>query len=335
MSQPPKPKVTRAVRYLRGAMLLAALALPILSLTVFGSLWLWQNGYVLYWAISALFVTTIAFGLERWLLRDLYSNVRSGVSQNEEAVRFATAREDDAWKSVLKLAETLDVDTIDSRDALFDLGKRTVETVARQMHPEHKEPLLKFTLPELLALIERVSSELGPFVRETIPLGDRLTVGQFLAIYRWRGLLDVADKAYDIWRIMRILNPATAVAQELREKFTRQFYDWGRKELARKLTTAYVREVGRGAIDLYSGRLREHGLNEPASEDIPTTSEEIPEKALAEAAHRRDELTDERGKPMNKPKVKPKRFAGTRRVLGQATNAAKVLLRRKSDDALK
>jgi ABC-type transport system involved in cytochrome bd biosynthesis fused ATPase/permease subunit len=92
-------------------------------------------------------------------------------------------------------------------------------------------------------------------VRESIPLGDRLTVGQLMTIYRWRSIIGVAESAFDLWRIVRLLNPASALTQEMRENVTRQLYDWGRKELARRLAAAYVREVGRAAIDLYSGRL--------------------------------------------------------------------------------
>jgi hypothetical protein len=52
------------------------------------------------------------------------------------------------------------------------------------------------------------------------------------------------------------MNPMSAITQEMREKVSRQLYEWGRDELARRLASAYVREVGRAAIDLYGGRLR-------------------------------------------------------------------------------
>jgi uncharacterized protein len=48
----------------------------------------------------------------------------------------------------------------------------------------------------------------------------------------------------------------SAATQELRERFTRQIYDMGRDHLARRLARAYVKEVGRAAIDLYGGNLR-------------------------------------------------------------------------------
>ena len=66
----------------------------------------------------------------------------------------------------------------------------------------------------------------------------------------------MVEKGYDLWRIVRLLNPVSAATQELRERFTRQIYDAGREHLARRLARAFVREVGRAAIDLYGGSLR-------------------------------------------------------------------------------
>ncbi len=161
--------------------------------------------------------------------------------------------------------------------------------------------------------------------RETIPLGGRLTVGQFMAIYRWRGILDVADKAYDIWRIIRMMNPATAVAQELREKFTRQLYDWGRKELARQLTTAYVREVGRGAIDLYSGRLRD--LSQRAA-PTPNSAPQDAQSATLPGNEPRA-VGNSHAATSPPPQQRRKRFAAFGRVLRQTSNTAKLLFGQK------
>src|SRR6185369_1588500 len=167
--------------------------------------------------------------------------------------------------------------TLNSRDAILALGARTVDAVARRMHPGEDDPLWRFTVPEALALVERVSGELGPFVRENIPLGDRLTVGQVTTIYRWRSILGVAQTGFDLWRVIRLMNPASAITQEMRENVTRQLYDWGRDELGRRLAAAYVREVGRAAIDLYSGRLR------VSAEALATTVTEETQQDRAEA----------------------------------------------------
>jgi len=52
------------------------------------------------------------------------------------------------------------------------------------------------------------------------------------------------------------MNPVTAAAQEAREQITKRLYATVRDQVARQLAQAYVREVGRAAIDLYGGRLR-------------------------------------------------------------------------------
>lgn len=184
---------TRALSYLRAAMLIIALALPLISLVLLGSLWLWQNGYVLYWAIAACVVTLSAYAIERWILRDAVKRAPPPEDPQDAADPLWNARENAAWDAVRHIIETLEPSELDSRDAVLALGTRTIDAVAKKMHPGEKEPLWKFTVPEALALIERVSAELGPLVRESIPLGDRLTVGQLMTIYRWRSIIGVAE----------------------------------------------------------------------------------------------------------------------------------------------
>ena len=136
------------------------------------------------------------------------------------------------------------------------LALDTIEVVAKRLHPERRDPLLQFTVPEALAVIERASVNLRGFLISSFPLGDRITVAQLMWLYRWRGALSLAEKGYDLWRIVRLLNPVAAATQELRERFTRQIYDMGTEHLARRLARAFVKEVGRAAIDLYGGNLR-------------------------------------------------------------------------------
>ncbi len=247
-----------AVFYFRVAMAGLALLLPLVSLLLLGSLWLWQQGYVLYWAIAACCVTVITYALERWLFRvDLPETAKTtDTNPAEIADPGWSARETAAWTAVVTLSKQVRPDEITSQEKAFELGVRAVETVARSMHPGVDHALWKFTLPEALALTERVSSQLSAFVTENIPLGDRMTVGQLLRVYRWRGAIHVAEQAYDLWRIIRLINPAAAATQELREQLTKRAYDWGREELAKRLAQAYVREVGKAAIELYSGRMR-------------------------------------------------------------------------------
>ena len=245
--------------YLRTAMVVLALFLPVISLIPLGSLWLWQSGYLLYWIGGAFIVSSTCFLLELWLVRRAKPAATRAAASEPTAADGEpswTPRERAAWDAVQQLAIATDPTQLTSREAMLDLGVRTVETVARKIHPDDKDPLWRFTVPEALALFERVSHDLQPLVADHIPLGDRLTVGQVLRIYRWRSVIDVAEKAYDLWRVVRMINPVTAVANEARERLSKKLYSGVRDQFARRLTEGYIREIGRAAIDLYGGRLR-------------------------------------------------------------------------------
>lgn len=249
---------SKAAHYLRAAMIALALLLPAVSLVPLGSIWLWEKGYLLYWIGAALIVSIGTFLVQLWLVRGLDADQPGAVSSEPSRApdQTWTLRETTAWTAVEALAAKADPSKLTSRDAIVDLGLQTVETVARNIHPQDDDPLWRFTVPEALALLERVSRDLRPFVVDNIPLGDQLTVAQVMKAYQWRSVIDVAEKAYDLWRMIRLLNPVAAVTSEARERLTKKLYTGVRDEIARRLMQGYVREVGRAAIDLYGGRLR-------------------------------------------------------------------------------
>ncbi len=254
----PETMTLKRTSSLRTVMVVVALFLPVLSLIPLGSVWLWQQGYLLHWIGAAFIISSSCFLLESWLVRRA-NPVTPGANANAPVTGSEaswTPREQLAWDAVEALATATDPTQLTSREALLDLGVRTIETVARNIHPGDKDPLWRFTVPEALALVERVSRDLRPLVADHIPLGDQLTVGQVMKIYRWRSAIDVAEKAYDLWRVIRMLNPITAVANEARERLTKKLYSGVRDQFARRLTEGYIREIGRAAIDLYGGRLR-------------------------------------------------------------------------------
>jgi hypothetical protein len=255
--------------YVTVAMALTAIVLPTLSLVVLGSIWLWQNGGVLIWAAAATVVSLVTFGLE-WLLvrrteKQSAAPPISGVAvDGPTAEDMPAAREAAARSAIAEMTRGVKAEDISSRDAAIALARRSVETVARQMHPGEKNAALNFTVPEALTLVERVSGRLNGIVQD-IPFASRLTVGQAMAVYRWRGLFGVAEKAYGLWRILRLANPAAAAAGELRERVSGQLLQGARSELLRRLARAYVKEIADAAIDLYSGRLRPAQANKDAA----------------------------------------------------------------------
>src|SRR5690606_6070763 len=124
----------------------------------------------------------------------------------------------EAEAAVDELARAASLETIGSWNDMLNTGLETVETVAKVYHPDRKDPMLRFTVPEALTLVEQVSGRLRPVFQGIIPLGSRLTVAQFAQLYRWRGVYDLAGRAWSIWRIARMINPATAATYEMRER---------------------------------------------------------------------------------------------------------------------
>ena len=241
---------------LRAVMLGLAMFLPVLSLVPIGSLWLWQHGLLLYWVAGALLATATIYILEARLLPP--ARAKNVADPNEGASRSGeTQKELAARMAVDRMAASLEPAQIKSRADITALAVRTIESVASEMHPGEKMPVWNFTIPEILLLTEQVSARLRPLVIDTLPLGEQLTVGQALRLYEWRSAVGYAERAYDIWRILRIVNPIAAVTQEARERITKQIVTSVRDDLTKRVLRLFVTEVGTAAIDLYGGRLRE------------------------------------------------------------------------------
>lgn len=248
----------RGNRLLRTLFASAGLAIPTLSLVPLGSIWLWQHGYLLYWAIGTFCSVLLFVGIEWWLLHRSGALPESAPNEILDAIGWSE-REKQAWSAVNEFADSLQPTTVFGEKALTVLAVKTIELVARHIHPGQTHPIWNFTVPEALTMAERVSRRLRPILIENVPLGDQLTVRQLIKLYEWRVAADWAEKAYDIWRIVRLLNPATAIANEAREQITKRMYTGIRDEFTVRLARFYVFEVARAAIDLYGGRLRNAG----------------------------------------------------------------------------
>lgn len=253
-------------RAIKWGVLAFALALPILTLVPLGSYWLWEKGWVVYWAVFACATTFIAWIVQWRMLRGVGADrstthpetAGGGDPDYREAQGEArwTPGEKRAWDEVGRIAKTTDPASIKTREDVARLGLLTIETVAKSLHPERKSALLQFTAPEALALVERVAGRMNSFIRQNVPLGDRLTIAQLSALYEWRGTVELAEQAWSAWRFIRMLNPGAAVANEVRERISKELMAWGKSHVSRRLAQVYIEEVGRAAIDLYGGRLR-------------------------------------------------------------------------------
>jgi hypothetical protein len=173
---------------LRLFIIFLGLLLPTAALIPLGTLWLWQHGYLIYWALATLACTVIAYGFERMTLGASSPPVErddAKIAPTTDTGPETDPLRADAEAAVEVLAADTSAQAIASWNDLLNTGLETVETVAIIYHPDRKDPMLRFTVPEALTLIEQVSSRLRPIFEGTLPLGSRLTVAQFAQIYRW------------------------------------------------------------------------------------------------------------------------------------------------------
>lgn len=305
--QGPQLPSTPAARAEHVMMAFAALLLPSASLVPLGGLWLWEKGWLLWWALAAFACMGAVFLIQHRILRAAIADeqARQSAPAGEASELGADPRwsptERAAWRDVRAIAAGVDLDTLADGGTAWIVAAQTIEAVARRLHPGSHDAVWQFTMPEAMAISERVSRRLGRFVATHIPFGERLTVSQILTLYRARHIVDVAGRAYDVWRLLRLVNPATAITHEARERLTKALFNWGREHVSRRLVDAYVEEVGRAAIDLYGGRLRTassttrtpqggdaHGQHAAAAETPPSpdadTDQPLPRKGTVRQA---------------------------------------------------
>lgn len=243
---------------------LSLLALPFLLLIPLGVLWLWQEGWLLWWLIGAAILALAGYVPAWWWRRSQRARLAADGGEerppDSEPGTEWSPRDLEAWQEVREIAAAVDRDIVTDRDRLLGAARETIERVARHYHPEERDPIWSFTVPELLMLTERVSVRLRMVVTDHVPAAHLIEAGHLLRIWGYRPMaatgMRVFRHLHNAWRVTRMTNPVTALLAEARQHLVgaamTEAGDWLRSEGAR----IWVEEVGRAAIELYSGRLR-------------------------------------------------------------------------------
>ncbi len=246
---------------LNQAALLAAVVtmlLPLLALVPLGGFYLWDRGWLLAWLIIAATLGASSYGIAAWLAtraerREAVSGPVSGPNPDFAPLDLR------AWESVQKLAKEVDAGIVLDRDLLLDTARETIERVAAHYHPDARHPVWNFTLPEALLLTERVSVRLRRVLLQQVPGAHVIRAGQLMRLWEFKPLASHGARVFHgvqmAWRLIRLVNPANAILAEARERlFAAALGDAG-SQLKQRGARIWVEEVGRAAIELYSGRL--------------------------------------------------------------------------------
>lgn len=240
---------------------LVLLALPMIVLAAAGVVWLWQRGWLIWYLLGGAMVTLVVWASLRYRHRPPQL---TPVGADAETITRPdptwAPHEQTAWETVRALSAAVDGSELEHHRILLAVGQRTIEEVARHYHPERAEPALQFTLPELLLLTERLSARLRLVLLEHVPLSHRLKVGSMLRAWGYRPLVTVGfeqgRKLYALFRVARAFSPLHAVVAEVRDHMLNDLFDRVQGNVRRRIVRLWIEEVGRAAIDLYSGRMR-------------------------------------------------------------------------------
>ena len=238
---------------------LAASLLPLILLLPLGAVWLFQQGWLTYWLLAAVVLGVATYGLTWWLGRSAEpssakdSGPVAGPNPDFSPLDLV------AWQSVEVVARDVDPTIVFDRQRLLETARITIDAVARHYHPEARHPVWRFTLPELLLLSERVSQRLRRVLLEEVPGSHMMRVGDAVRLWEFKPMVGRSATVFKglnmVWRVARLVNPASALLAEAREKLIGAALGDAGNWIQRRGARMWVEEVGRAAIELYSGRL--------------------------------------------------------------------------------
>ncbi|TVP52381.1 MAG: GTP-binding protein HSR1 [Halomonadaceae bacterium] len=232
-------------------------ALPLIMLPLMGALWLWQSGLFWYWLGLLTVSGAGGYGLHRLLIWRAGKGGVLGGNQRPttQAGSHWPPAADQPWEAVSAMADQVNPKDWPLADGarLWQLGRDTLEAVARHYHPQRENPLLEMTLPHALLIIERASHELRHRITDHVPFSHRLTLGTVSRAKLWKEHFSRLEGVYRIG--YGIVDPTSVLFREFRREMGNRILGYGSEQVQTWLLQEYVRKVGYYAIELYSGQL--------------------------------------------------------------------------------
>ena len=254
--------MSRLLGHRQGLSILALLlaGLPVLALLPLGVMWLWRHDGLLPWVAAAAVCFFIA-----GLLISAARRPRARSADDRQGDTRAAPPDADwgthdkaAWQRVLAFSEGVSGEILNDQQAAMATARAVIVEVATHYRPDEAQPILQFTLPEALLLIERISRRSRRVIIDAVPGSRRLRIGQLLWLNEARRTaMAVAHTGGRVWRVgLWVLNPFAAVFSEARRTLQGFATSGLSALLADRVARIVVEEVGRAAINLYSGRLQ-------------------------------------------------------------------------------
>ncbi|EAR09120.1 GTPase family protein [Reinekea blandensis] len=234
--------------------LLFGLIAPVLTLLVFGMIYVIQNGHWLM--LLVIFVATFLIGYLMSVVihyRQMKSVDQSVQDMSIEASENWSEFDHSVWQAQnIWLEEQLKASS--EWTELLPVAQTLLQNIA---HAYNKGDF-DFSVVETLALIEEISRRYRVEIRESLPFVENLKLSYVKYGYDKRETLKTGLSAYkvmsDAHRIYRLLNPVSAVTGEIRRAIFGDLFNKINSASQMKLKKYLLQEVASVGIDLYSGR---------------------------------------------------------------------------------
>jgi small GTP-binding protein len=233
------------------------LTLPYAVLTAAGVWWFYKSGWALWWLAGAAATSLIGWPLTRWLRQRTPIAMPATAGPSTD---WSPAGRD-AWAEVEAIAVRVKDDDLplDRPDAVINVAREVIESVARKFHARSKNPVLEIPVPHLLQIVELVARDLRETCSNNIPGSHILTINDLQKLKKLFYLAPTLSRLYRLAAL--IVNPAGALVRELNALAVDQIMSASTAETKRWLVQFAVRRLGFYAIELYSGHLVLRGID--------------------------------------------------------------------------
>ena len=240
-------------------LLAVALILPVLMLGLFGLFALIDYGYILHFvallALCALLVMILRWTRTRPSRKTAHLPDDGLVSACPDWSDY----DHQVWsrlnrKIVVQLEENAEWGQLQNHALAL------IKAAAENYHAKGDRKELAFSLPELLVMVEEISRRYRLLLITHVPFIENARLSLLIQGYDNKEKLQAhfrsAKWVWNSYRMVRLVNPLTAVLAELRSQVIGKMMTQVSAEFQLKLKQALLQEAVFVAIDLYSGRFR-------------------------------------------------------------------------------
>ena len=253
--------------------------LPLLSLSILGMAFLWQNDQLLLVLAVWLGVTLVGYAAFVMLPQRRYTHhpsnapdqsatndVAEQLPENLDEAQDWTEQDRAVWRQLCvtiesRLAQDLPWQSLPDESLLL------LSAVSARYNPRFAPAAdaakgstgleYRFTLPEALLVLSVASERYRKVILQHIPFAESVTVASLVTLYTRQQNIQTGYKWFNnVRRTLRLVNPLAAAIGELRDQFTNRVFDHLSVNVQRDLKRLLLQEVVQVGIDLYSGKLK-------------------------------------------------------------------------------